>query len=626
MKTRNILPKMSDFRRSSISDYYSDCSQESNSNLFDVTMLGNGNLIQSFVYIQSTDGAHEPKPFVAKKDSDRDDACFTIDANGMVIAASEAVKSFIGIEKDTLIGRQLALSPLLTALTEPSHNINDELSLHKEVFFRCVSPNYKSDWMAIAPRQSGQGCVQSFQIGIADPDKILPCFKGGTCFAFRDYLTGLPNRFLLVDRLQKAIAKAQRNKEMLAVIFMDLDKFKQINDTMGHAAGDQVLNRVAQRLQSTLRATDTVARFAGDEFVIVLESVSDEQTPVKVANKIADALSMPFQIKGREFNIGASLGIAIYPGDGADAETLLTNADMAMYSIKLRGGNNHHFFKPEIRQKALRRFELEKDIRSALKRREFRYFYQPIYDSKTGEIKGVEALLRWCLTSGNGQEKKYRIPAEFMEVAEETGLIVPIGFQVLEEGCRQVKSFQRKGRPDLYLSINISAQQWSQPRLVQEITKALETSGLDPACLLLEVSEGSLLADTDRTKDQLDRLYSLGIKIRLDDFGAGISSLPLLAEMPIDSLKLAQFLVNDIASDLNQASLVKAIAAMARYLNILVVAKGVELQEQADFLTSIDCNQIQGFLYSPALPPSGIEDLLDKKPLAEPGRSITELS
>lgn len=468
------------------------------------------------------------------------------------------------------------------------------------------------------------GGMQSYQISIADPDKILPCFRGGTCFALRDYLTGLPNRFLLVDRLQKAIAKAGRNREMLAVVFMDLDKFKQVNDTMGHAAGDQALNSVAQRLQVTLRATDTVARFAGDEFVIVLESISDAQTPVKVANKIADALSMPFQIRGREFSIGASLGIAIYPSDGIDAETLLTNADMAMYSVKLKGGNSHNFFKPEIRQKALRRFELEKDIRNALNRSEFSYFYQPIYDSHTGEIKGVEALLRRCLTNGNGQEIKYRTPADFMEVAEATGLIVPIGYQVLENGCRQVKSFQKKGRPDLYLSINISAQQWSQSRLVQEISKALEASGLDPSCLLLEVSEGSLLADTDRTKDQLDRLFSMGVRVRLDDFGAGMSSLPLLAKMPIDSLKLAQFLVSDVASDLEQATLVKAIIAMARYLNILVVAKGVELQEQADFLTSIDCNQIQGFLYSPALPPSEIEELLDRGAFIKPRISIAE--
>ncbi|HSN68645.1 MAG TPA: EAL domain-containing protein, partial [Thermoanaerobaculia bacterium] len=414
--------------------------------------------------------------------------------------------------------------------------------------------------------------------------------------AYHDALTDLPNRMLFLDRLSVAIAHAQRFGGHVAVMFLDLDHFKFINDTLGHTVGDLLLRAVAGRLAESLRGEDTVARIGGDEFTILLARVPTPSDATTVAQKILESVARPFRIEGQELFATTSIGIALYPSDGADAETLLKNADSAMYRAKELGRNNFQLCTPGMNARALERLNLENRLRRAVERRELTLHYQPQVSLTTGSIVGAEALLRW-----RDPELGIVYPGDFIALAEESRLIFPIGEFVLREACRQLRRLRSSGHPDLKIAINLSARQFQQRELVAQLRRMLEESRLEPGAIDVEITEGVAMLNTDWTIDVLASLRELGVGIALDDFGTGHSSLNYLRRFPIDCLKIDQSFVRDLGRQSSDRAIVTAIVAMAKGLNLRVVAEGVETEEQKRFLLEKGCDVIQGFLISPAV-------------------------
>ncbi len=449
--------------------------------------------------------------------------------------------------------------------------------------------------------------------------------------AYFDGLTALPNRQLFSNSLERTIDKAARENENFAILFIDLDRFKRINDTLGHSVGDELLKSVAERLGECIRSTtDTLertgictqdyvdlARFGGDEFIIMLYGVKTEGDVSSVASRITSVLTPPFNCGGHQFVVTPSIGIAIYPQDGKSGEALLMNADSAMYRAKAAGRNNFKFYSETMRTRSLHRLDTENALRDALENGEFELHYQPKVDTTTWAVIGAEALLRWK------HPKHGDIPpAEFIPVAEETGLIVPIGQWVLAETCRQLKEWAGSDLGKLGVSINISSHQFHAEGLVDDVLGAIASAGVDAKLIELEITESLLLQDIDNTVDALNKLKDAGITISIDDFGTGYSSLNYLNQLPIDTLKIDQSFVKDLHHDTDAAAICAAILAMSEKLGLNVVAEGVELEEQLDFLRRHGCHQIQGFLYSPALPPALFEELLRKGKSPPPNSGI----
>jgi diguanylate cyclase (GGDEF)-like protein/PAS domain S-box-containing protein len=411
--------------------------------------------------------------------------------------------------------------------------------------------------------------------------------------AHHDALTQLPNRTLLNDRLHQAIAKSRRNQDHTAVLFLDLDRFKLINDTLGHHVGDRMLTRVAEMLQGILRETETVARLGGDEFIIVIPELAEVERTATVARKVIDMLTVPLVIDGQVLHITASIGISLYPEDGTDTATLLSHADTAMYNAKDRGGNNFQFFTPTMNQVIQERVAVEHDLHLALERGEFVLHYQPQVDCRTGEVTSMEALIRW-----QHPTRGLVSPFHFITIAEETGLIVPIGEWVLWEACRQTRRWHDAGQTGLRISVNLSARQFQQPDLRERIDAVLRTTGIDPATLELELTESMLMTDPDAATGMLHQLAALGVKMAIDDFGTGYSSLAYLKRFPVTRLKIDQSFVRDISTDLNDAAIVSAVVAMAASLKLEVIAEGVETEEQLRYLAAHGCYDIQGYYFS----------------------------
>jgi diguanylate cyclase (GGDEF)-like protein/PAS domain S-box-containing protein len=434
--------------------------------------------------------------------------------------------------------------------------------------------------------------------------------------AYHDALTGLPNRLLFNDRLSIAVAQAHRLGQRLAVLFLDLDRFKLINDSLGHSIGDRLLQSVARRLLETVREGDTVARLGGDEFTLLLPGAGRPLDLAKLAEKILDSLKLPFRIEHHELFVTASMGISLYPDDGRDPESLVKNADTAMYRAKDQGRDNYQLYTPAMNATALERLGMENSLRKALAARELEIHYQPMLDLTTGAVHGVEALLRW-----RHPDRGLISPGEFIPLAEVTGLIIPLGRWVLSTACRQVKAWHDNGHPGLTLAANLSARQFQQPDLVAQITQALDEAGLPPRCLDLEITESNAMQNAEATTQTLRALKTLGVRISIDDFGIGYSSLSYLKRLPIDTLKIDQSFVRDITTDPDDAAIVTAVIAMAHTLKLIVVAEGVEEQEQLAFLATRQCDRMQGFLFSRPLPPDECEKLLRRHKRSDP-RSV----
>ncbi len=425
--------------------------------------------------------------------------------------------------------------------------------------------------------------------------------------AFHDALTGISNRALLNDRLALALVQAHRSRHSVAVLFLDLDRFKLVNDSLGHSIGDDLLRAVAVRLQGTIREADTLARLGGDEFLFVLPSIHGEADAALVAAKILHDLRRPFVIAGRELFVTASIGISLYPVDGTDGETLIKNADVAMYRAKEQGRDSYHLYKPELHRRAVARMTLENQLRAAAARQEFRLYYQPIVDFRTGAIVGSEALIRW-----NHPERGLVLPAEFIPVAEETGLIHSLGAWVLRTGCAQAQAWDREGHPPIRVSVNLSARQLQNEELVPQIAGILEETGLDPGRLELEITESVAMENADHTVVTLNRMKRLGLRLTIDDFGTGYSSLSYLKKFPLHALKIDRSFVQDITTDPKDFAVALAIIALGRGLSIDVIAEGVETEEQRALLKAHGCDALQGFLFSRPLPPDAFSALLGR--------------
>lgn len=434
-------------------------------------------------------------------------------------------------------------------------------------------------------------------VGILTQTDILRGYLSNVEFkAFHDELTGLPNRALFFDRLNQAISRVTWHARLVAVLFLDLDHFKRINDTLGHSIGDLLLQEVATRLTSCVREGDTVARLGGDEFAIILADVAQTNDIALLAQKVVDRFARPFQVGNHELFTSASIGISICPNDGSDAESLLRKTDIAMYRSKEQGRNHYNFYLAEMNAKISEWLALDQALRYALEREEFQAYYQPMVDLATRRIIGMEALIRW-----RHPELGMVPPSHFIPLAEETGLIIPIGRWMLDAVCRQIKVWHAAGFPDLSVSVNLSARQFHQQDIVDTVARSLKDADLDPHFLELELTE-SMLQNVEKALIPLRALAAMGLRISIDDFGTGYSSLSYLKHFPIQKLKIDRSFIQHITSDSNDAGIVRAVITMAQHLNLKTVAEGVETAEQMEFLRALKCDELQGYFFSPPLP------------------------
>ena len=426
--------------------------------------------------------------------------------------------------------------------------------------------------------------------------------------AFYDPLTQLPNRMLFKDRLTHAIDVCKRHQKQGAVFFIDLDRFKHVNDTLGHAAGDKLLVDVSRRISSCVRATDTVARLGGDEFTVILVDLDHEHNAITVANKIIDFVSEPIDIDGQQANVGASIGIAVFPDDGDSYDTITKYADVAMYQSKESGRGIYTFFEEKMNAHSAKRAMMEQNFYTALADKEFVLYYQPKITVDSGTVVGMEALVRWQRPDGTVVS-----PLDFIPFAEETGFIVPLGQDILKMACLYNKSLIDTGGQPLKVAVNLSGRQFLNKNLYQSIDTILQETGLSPEYLDLEVTESMMMKDEQQAIMTLKRLRDIGLSISIDDFGTGYSSLSYLKRFPINALKIDQSFVRDLTVGSEDAAIVSAIVSMAKSLNLRVIAEGVENQNQWDFLKTIICHELQGYFISRPLPEQAFTAFLNKK-------------
>ncbi len=434
--------------------------------------------------------------------------------------------------------------------------------------------------------------------------------------AYYDSLTGLPNRLLFQDRLKQALKHAERNNSILAVMFLDVDNFKRINDTFGHCVGDKLLKEIASRMGSVVRKSDSVARqhknlfarLGGDEFTVLLSEIKDAEYVSKVAQRINDSMSQPFILGAQELFVSVSTGIAIYPDDGKDSDSLLKNADSAMYYAKEHGKNNYQYYMQSMNDRALENLTLENDLRKALEKDELLLYYQPQVDIVNGKVIGVEALIRW-----EHPEKGLVPPIDFIPIAEENGLINPIGEWVLKTACKQSRKWQEAGIPAMPVSVNLASQQFQQSNFIEIINDAINSSGISPQNLILEITESTLMQNTDAVSAKMHEVTSMGVRLAIDDFGTGYSSLSYLKRFPIHAIKIDRSFVMEINTNPDDAAIVEAIISMAHSLKLDVVAEGVETEDQLEFLREQGCEIVQGYLFSRPLPAEDIPGFLSNE-------------
>ncbi len=420
-----------------------------------------------------------------------------------------------------------------------------------------------------------------------------------------DSLTDLPNRNLFMDRLQQAISKAQHHHRLVAVLFLDLDRFRNINDSLGHTAGDQLLQQLGERFRKTIREGDTIARFGSDEFVILLDDFDSDNSLSLVAQKILNSLAMPFEINSHEIFITASIGISISPHDGDDPDTLLRNADIAMCRARELGKNNFQYYSETMTAHVFEHLSLENSLRHALERNEFILHYQPQVDTRSGKIFGVEALLRW-----QHPELGLVMPNHFISLLEETGLIEPVGIWVLETACKQSRQWHQSGIGFVHMSVNLSSRQFNNRHFIASLQNIIKETQVNPQYLELELTESMLMRNTSSVVTALKNLNNLGVRFAIDDFGTGYSSLSYLRRFPIDTIKIDRSFIRDITYDTDDRAICSAIIGMTQSLSLNVIAEGVETHAQLDILKTKECHYIQGNVFSPAVPAAKMTQML----------------
>lgn len=533
------------------------------------------------------------------------DGILTYDEEGIIQSCNPGAEDIFGCDSRRLLGRPIApLFPSGTLLVptgehDPRHIV--------ETYVR---------------RVDGSSCATELSIGVIAPESgriYIATLRDITerniaqerikKLAFYDTLTGLPNRSVFLDRLGLALGNAKRHRDLGAVMFIDLDRFKRVNDTLGHSVGDHFLTQISKRLRNTIRTSDTVSqlhkdedaplltRLGGDEFTLLLSRIRNINDVARVGQRILDDLRRPLSIEGHELVLTASIGIALFPGDGEDADSILRNADVAMYQGKKRGRDQATFYSSSMNEAALRVLTLEEELHQALRLNQFEVYYQPKVSVQTGALVGAEALVRWRHPS-----RGILLPGEFLPVAEETGLVGQISDWVLETSCQQIEHWLNSGKQPCPISVNISNQQFNSDQLLIVLKRILDETGIDHSLLELELTESIVMENAPFAIDLTRRLRSLGITLSIDDFGTGYSSMSHLKRLAVDKLKIDRSFVIDLGEDPEDEAIIKAITALAHSMHLDVIAEGVETEEQLERLSQLECDQAQGFLFSQAIP------------------------
>ena len=537
------------------------------------------------------------------------------DLAGNILSADESFLSMLGYSSNELPAN-------IHHLTPPEHHRLDEEAFEKLMAFGACAP-FEKDLI------KQDGTVMPVLFGAVLHDEEIACFVVDLSqnkqkheklnhLAYHDALTDLPNQVLFKDRLKQAIALSRRNDQMQAVLLLNIDRFKTVNDSLGYTAGDRLLQSVAQRLTSCVRESDTVARFGSDEFAILLTQIPRAQDAANVAQAIKTSLAQAFLFEDQEIFVSSSIGISLYPQDGRDTAGLLKTAGAALDRAKVQGGGNYQFYTAGGTTRALKQLVLESNLRPGLERSEFFVQYQPQVAIHDFHLVGMEALIRW---QHPGLGLLY--PKEFISLAEESGMIISLGDWVMRTGCAQNKVWQDAGLPPMRLSVNFSARQFQQPTFIADVAHVLKETNLDPRWLELELTESSIMKDPEEAIEKLHELKLMGIKVAVDDFGTGYSSLNYLKRFPIDTLKIDRSFVSDVCKDPHDTAIVRAIIDLGHALDLTVIAEGVETKEQLQYLSALECDVVQGFLFSKALSPKAFEELLIEQQKVTSGREVS---
>jgi len=537
-------------------------------------------------------------------------AILALDPAGKVTLWNPAAEAIFGWSPAEVVGRP---NPIFPKERQEEFNVLFQRTVRGESITGVEMAWQKRDGrildlsLSTAPMCEASGRVRGVMAVIADISEVKQAERSIQHLAYYDTLTGLPNRLLLKDRLGQNLVQANREGHLVGVIFLDLDRFKVINDTLGHAAGDQLLRAVAERVKGCVRKSDTVARLGGDEFLVILPAINHAEDATAITQKIINVLADPFELNDQEVFTSTSIGIALYPADGYDVDSLIRSADLAMYQAKEKGRNNYQFFSMEMNRKAQELLALETDLRRALEHDQLVLFFQPQVNIATGKITGMEALLRW-----RHPQWGLLAPGRFIPVAEEAGLIVAIGEWVLRTACAQNRAWQKAGYAPLRMAINMSIRQLKNYNLAQTVAAVLAETALPPRWLELELTEKMLMENAETLPVTFHDLKALGVEIAVDDFGAGCSSLGYFNTFPIDRLKIAPSFIESIGREPKKAAIARAIISLAHTLGLRVIAEGVETEEQRAFLRKHRCEECQGFLVGAPLPAGEAGKLLEK--------------
>jgi diguanylate cyclase (GGDEF)-like protein/PAS domain S-box-containing protein len=525
------------------------------------------------------------------------------DPQGAIQMVNKAFTSITGYTAQEVLGQNPRI--LKSDHQEPAFyeqmwkSLLEKCTWSGEIWNRRKDGEAYPEWLNIVAYRDSFGRTLGYVGIFHDLSDIKRSEQLITYQTYHDALTGLPNRVLLQDRLGVAIQHAGPKKSALAVAYLDIDRFRHVNDSMGHAFGDILLQRMAEHLKGLVSQQATVSRYGGDEFVLLLDEAQDAEAALKVTNLICSAYEEPFHVDGRDVFLTWSIGIAVYPDDGEDPQTLIRNAELAMYRAKNEGGNNCQLFAPFLNEEMVQRLEMENLLRRGLQNQEFLVYYQPKVELPSGRIMGMEALVRWLRPGG-----EIWSPADFIPLAEETGLIIPLGSLVLRQACKDAQAWRRQFNADLQVAVNLSARQFRDEKLLDLVEECLADSGLPPQALQVEITESLLMADAPATVKVLAHLQERGVRLAIDDFGTGYSSMAYLRRFPIESLKVDKSFVDGLPDNPDSRAIVKAVITLAHSLGLKTVAEGVETKEQLRALQEMGCEQIQGYYFSRPLPPA----------------------
>ncbi len=577
--------------------------------IFDATGKKVTKIIESITDITERKLAEDSQRIAAEAIDNVMEGILVVDTAGVIEFANPAFFSATGYKPSDVIGRHLSFLKSEKHSDAFYQQIWRSLKMNGlwrgEVWSNRKSGESYPQWLSVTGIKDKSGMVTHYVGASRDITLIKEAEEEIKYQAYHDPLTHLPNRLLFRDRLQHAIARALRKKGRIAVLFIDLDHFKNFNDSLGHTFGDHLLQVVAEKFVSCVREGDTVARIGGDEFTVIMEDIGSDEDVVVVANKLIGIFDEHINVNGENVYLGASIGISIYPDDGEDVESLTKLADTAMYSVKDEGRNGYRFFTPDMERRIIERVNLEHNLRVGLDRHQFRVHYQPVVDIRDGCIVGMEALVRWD-KPGDG----LMLPERFIPLAEARGLIVPIGEWVLRQACGEGGLWHSEGCPTLNVSVNLSARQFREKDLVSTVKSVLNETQLEPNRLILEITETIIMADIQASVSIMHQLKEMGVRLSMDDFGTGYSSFNYLKEFPVDYLKLDYLFIKDITTDKSAGKIAVAIISLAKDLGLTVVAEGVETAEQLNFLRSNGCDLVQGFYFSRPVSGGAFDELL----------------